>query len=542
MIATRATAAAVLVVAALCIVPFAGKAFHIDDPFYLRIAQHILEHPLDYYGLSLNWYGREIPVYRMHVSPPLAPYYLAAWGAAFGFGEVSMHLAYLPFALVLIGATFALAVRLTNAPALAALLALFTPVTLVTSTNIMLDLPMSAFFVAAVSLWCEGVARNRRGLLIVAACVAGLSALTKYFGLALIPLLLAYTIAEKRRISWRVAPLVIPIALFALEQGCTFSLYGQTVFANAGDIARDAQAFTQATAAQRVAVGVVFAGGCLVPLIPYAFVAHPSSARATALLKLLVPALLIATFVFAKQSQLPWYTAPQALLFAMGGLMLFALVLDDLRSTRSPESVLLACWVLGTFLFATLLNWSVTARTFLPMVAPAALLLVRRLDRASVRSVGWRWVPVAVSAAVSLGVGAADYRWATSIRDAARQYGAQSAHLPGTVYFQGHWGWQHYMEQAGLRPLDVSSFAFQPNDMVISPENNANVAQIPERFVYGIRTSEFSGPRYVATMSSRLGAGFYTDTWGPLPFATGPVPPDRYHALLLGPPRSLGNY
>lgn len=542
MIATRATAAACLVVAALCIVPFAGKAFHIDDPFYLRIAQHILEHPLDYYGLSLNWYGREIPVYRMHVSPPLAPYYLAAWGAAFGFGEVPMHLAYVPFALVLIGATYVLAVRFTNTPVLAAMLALFTPVTLVTSTNIMLDLPMSAFFVAAVALWCEGVARNRPGLLIAAACVAGLSALTKYFGLALIPLLLAYTVAEQRRISWRVTPLVIPITLFALEQVYTYALYGQTVFANAGEIARDAQAFTQSTAAQRVAVGVVFTGGCLVPLIPYAFVAHPSGARTTASLKLVIPALLIATFVFAKHSQLPWYTAPQALLFAMGGLMLFALVLDDLRSTRSAESVLLACWVLGTFVFATLLNWSVTARTFLPMAAPAALLLVRRLDRAAVQSLGWRWAPVAVSAAVSLGVGAADYRWAASIRDAARLYGAQSAHLPGTVYFQGHWGWQHYMEQAGLRPLDVTNFSFQPNDMVISPENNTNVAQIPERFVYGVRTAEFSGPRYVATMSSHLGAGFYTDTWGPLPFATGPVPADRYHALVLGPPKGEGNY
>jgi len=38
---------------------------------------------------------------------------------------------------------------------------------------------------------------------------------------------------------------------------------------------------------------------------------------------------------------------------------------------------------------------------------------------------------------------------------------------------------------------------------------------------------------FLATLSPRLGAGFYVDEWGPLPFAFGRVPPERYVLLEI---------
>jgi hypothetical protein len=36
-------------------------------------------------------------------------------------------------------------------------------------------------------------------------------------------------------------------------------------------------------------------------------------------------------------------------------------------------------------------------------------------------------------------------------------------------------------------------------------------------------------------MSQPLGAGFYASVWGPLPFAFGEVPPERYLIARLAP-------
>ena len=69
----------------LLLLPFLGKAFHIDDPIYLRVAQHVLESPWNFYGFSMNWYGTLQPVYEINQNPPLLSYYLAPFGAVFGW-------------------------------------------------------------------------------------------------------------------------------------------------------------------------------------------------------------------------------------------------------------------------------------------------------------------------------------------------------------------------------------------------------------------------------------------------------------------------
>ena len=45
----------------------------------------------------------------------------------------------------------------------------------------------------------------------------------------------------------------------------------------------------------------------------------------------------------------------------------------------------------------------------------------------------------------------------------------------------------------------------------------------------------------ITTAQRELGAGFYSADWGPLPFAIGPVPPERYALIQLGPSRASTN-
>jgi hypothetical protein len=51
-------------------------------------------------------------------------------------------------------------------------------------------------------------------------------------------------------------------------------------------------------------------------------------------------------------------------------------------------------------------------------------------------------------------------------------------------------------------------------------------------------TIELRMRSWLTTMNRTCGAGYYSAVWGPLPFAFGPVPAERYQILRMAPPRS----
>src|SRR4051794_5483908 len=126
---------AVLAVAlAACMLPFATKAYHIDDTLFVWAAQHISERPFDFYGFDVHWYATWEPMSRVTQNPPAACYYLALAGSMFGWGEVALHVAMLFPAWGTIWGTYRLAERFGTRPLPAALLTLFTPAMLVCGT------------------------------------------------------------------------------------------------------------------------------------------------------------------------------------------------------------------------------------------------------------------------------------------------------------------------------------------------------------------------------------------------------------------------
>jgi hypothetical protein len=51
-----------------------------------------------------------------------------------------------------------------------------------------------------------------------------------------------------------------------------------------------------------------------------------------------------------------------------------------------------------------------------------------------------------------------------------------------------------------------------------------------------LTTLEFQPLSFVSTMQGDVCAGFYSDVWGPLPFAFGPIPPERYRIFAITKP------
>ncbi len=213
--------------------PFLAKPFNVDDPLFLWAARQIQAHPTNPYGFDLNWYGFQSAMWDVTKNPPLACYYLAAAAAILGWSEVALHFAMLLPAVAAILGTYRLARRLCQRPFLAALTTLFTPVYLVSSTSVMCDTLLLAFWVWAVVLWIEGMESGGARRLAGAALLIALAALTKYFGASLIPLLFIYGLVLRRRLGrWMIA-LLVPIALLAAYQWATHALYGKGLLADA---------------------------------------------------------------------------------------------------------------------------------------------------------------------------------------------------------------------------------------------------------------------------------------------------------------------
>src|SRR5262249_33052872 len=151
------------------------------------------------------------------------------------------------------------------------------------------------------------------------------------------------------------------------------------------------------------------------------------------------------------------------------GIGTLVLVFDDLRRSRDAVSLLLVCWVVGTFVFATFENWTVNGRSVLPMVPAVAIVLARRLEVG-----GWGGTaPGARMIAASLllagllafAVAWADARHADSARKASDEIRRRYSVAASRVYFQGRWGFQYYMQRWGAVPLNIKRFRANVGDL-----------------------------------------------------------------------------
>src|SRR4030042_6030006 len=131
----------------LCLVPFVNKAFHIDDTLFIAAAKHIQHNPLNFYGFNINWYGVDEPMSNITMNPPLTCYYIALVAKLFGWSEVVLHIAFLVPAIAVTLGSFYLAKQLCSQPMLAVMAGILTPVFLVSSTSVMCDTMMLAFWV-----------------------------------------------------------------------------------------------------------------------------------------------------------------------------------------------------------------------------------------------------------------------------------------------------------------------------------------------------------------------------------------------------------
>jgi 4-amino-4-deoxy-L-arabinose transferase-like glycosyltransferase len=528
-----------------CLVPFINKAFCVDDPLFLWAAAQIQAHPLDFYGCEVNWYGTVQPLYDVMKNPPLACYYLSAAAALVGTSEPALHAAFLLPAIGAVWGTWFLARSFCRQPVSAALVALVTPALLVSSTNVMCDTLLVCLWTWAIALWIRGLNLANGGWLAAASLLIAAAALTKYFAVSLIPLLAVYTILRERKPTWRLAWLLVPTALLAGYQWWTWRQYGRGLLSDAAAFAWQIAAIpgtgpvvSQETVGSKTIAGLSFLGGSFIPLLfcaPWLWPKRGLVAATVAGLAIGAWARWVSSSpqltALHMQSGFTSTSAAQLGLFTLCGALVLWLAMSDIVKHESADACLLALWVWGTFGFAAFVNWTCNVRSVLPIAPALGILLVRRIDlertRRGGRPVAWRWALVP-AAAVALMVAWADFCLANSARTAATQIAAVLRPESGTVWFQGHWGFQYYMRAKGGREVDLSHPGCKPGDILINPFNNTDVYFFDAEFLDPLRELEFPACGWLSTVRERVGAGFYAAIWGPLPFVFAPVPQEKY--------------
>lgn len=519
-----------LIATAIALLPFLNKALTIDDPLFVWVAQQITTHPLDPYGFDLNWGGKTDHMVDVVQNPPLTSYVLAFASAVGGWSEGFLHFVFIFFAFAALAGTWSLAQRLGAPPLFAALLTLAMPVFLLSSTNLMSDVAMTASFVWALTLWIRGVDERRDALLWLAMAAAAMAGLFKYFGIAVIPLMIVYA-AMKWRGGFRwIVPLALPVAAFTVYEVATKARYGHGHILGAAHYASLTSTSLGVGLLAKTAQLLSFTGGCAIAILFFA----PLLARRRWYVAVAVAVVAIA-FVFLSGAPSTLKLTPaievQFVIFAVAGLGIFTLAGADVVKHRDAASVLLALWVLGTAVFAAFLNWTINGRSLLPL-APAVAILIAR------HAVGSRAALVAATAAsavIALLVTVSDFKFANAQREASQiilQHYTGDGH---TVWFEGHWGFQYYMVQIGGVPFDIERSTLHGMDLYISPKTNTalipRTALPPHRVVETIAIP-IGVP--VSTIGSRARAGFYSDFMGPVPYAFGPAPDEIFEVLRLG--------
>jgi 4-amino-4-deoxy-L-arabinose transferase-like glycosyltransferase len=519
-----------------CLVPFSDKAFHIDDPLFIWAARHIQNNPVDFYGFNVNWYGWEGSMAGIAKNPPLTSYYIAFVASIAGWSERVLHLFFLLTSIGVVIGTYFLAKRFCSMPFQASLIAMTTPAFLVSGTTVMSDMMMLAFWCWAVVLWVRGTDRSEPLTLMLSSILIALSALTKYFGMSLIPLLCAYSLFYRHRIKLWAPWMLIPVLLLAGYQWATHDMYGRGMLLDAIVYATDIRLEESSNLIEKGFIGMVFAGGCYiitlfyVPMLLSRRTLFACACLMAAGAIVLVKVKVLGGIVLINEEDVRWDLIIQLIVFAVTGIVLLGVSIADFLTRRDPSSLLFVLWVMGTLVFASFFNWTTSGRSMLPIVPVAGILLMRKAEQRSVpggnRNLSKLFLPLIPGLFIAIMVTWADYSLANSARTAAGSIYERYSNRTSNIWFQGHWGFQYYMEKAGAKAVDFTQSHIAPGDIIVIPLNNTNLKRMPK--AANIETVRFSTFRWLASMSAKSGAGFYLSGSTPLPYVFGPTYNERY--------------
>lgn len=528
---------AVLVVS---LVPFLDKAVSIDDPLFLWSAKWIQAHPGDFYGSSVNWFGVERSMTVSNYNPPLTSYLQAGIGTLFGWNEIALHSVFALIAIFGALGVYELARLWSERPLLAALIAWFSPAFLVSSTTLMCDLPSFSLWIWSVALWERALQFRRLALLFWAGALLGVAILTKYSAITMLPVLFLLGGLRERRLGWWLLALVVPLLMLVGYEIYSAHIYQRGLFSLAREYAAENASTFPGGLWSKYLIGAAFLGGCMLPAVffsPFLWMSRRVVFWGFVLIVLFAAGLSDLGQLGAlnlRDSQSHTFVLLQIAVLSVAGIHVIALTVCEWWQQRDTTTAGLALWILSGLCFAVLLNWTISVRSFLPFIPAVAILVTRRLERfrQSGADAGKLLGALILAAVVALCVAVADRSFANAAKVAAQELANKYSSTGQRLWFQGHWGFQYYMQAGGGLAVDFEHSILSAGDYLIVPANGCNTFYPPAAAVVETLMFDYPVCSWLGTMQPGK-SGFYAADWGPLPFAFAAVPPERYYVFKL---------
>jgi 4-amino-4-deoxy-L-arabinose transferase-like glycosyltransferase len=475
-------------------------------------------------------------MFEITKNPPLTSYFIASCLWLFEDNEYALHFLFALWAFGLMAGIYCIAKTFSPSPFIATWIACISPVFAISSLTVMSDIMMMFWWVWALWFWMKGLSNGRQSFLLLASLCVCACGLTKYFGMFLAPLLCLYAALKRHPpVKWGIF-IVLPIVFFIGYDGYTSVLYGHGLISDAFSYSQSIGPISgKSPLLINFMIGLSFLGGCMISLImlfPLLFKKHE-------LFILIGLLLLFAGCLFglqAHQNLSGFLNGPirqdtifHVSVFCIVGAALLWFCCMDVAGRQDHVSIFLCIWVLGTFVFASFLNWTMSARALLPLAPAMGILVSRRMKTGAVKKPALV-IFATFSILISYVLVCADYSLANISRKAAQDIMTRYSAKNRTVWFQGHWGWQYYMEKYGAKALDLHESNVKPGDLIVFASSNTNVEFFPTTVVTYFPTLSIE-PFPLASLMT--GAGFYSSVWGPIPFAFGPTPPVSFDIAIV---------
>lgn len=502
----------------LVYIPFLNKPFHIDDPFFLYAARAIDLSPLHPFAAS-GFYD----LWKDNFNSIAFYYFPAAARALLGENEILMHSAYFIF---FAAAVYYFRLACVNAgikSAAPTLLFLASPLTLLTGTSIMSDLPLVAFLLASFYHLASFAENGRPGDLAVSLAAFAAAALTKYYAVVFIPLYFAAFALYGRRNALKYA------ALAALALAAAFAVYAffrqPHILYVLGKLGWIHSPVRKETLSFLTTLG----GISVFPLCFLLLLGRDTVKPA------IYAAVLPAAFILSITAGLNAAQAAAMSLYSANSVFIFYVVWKRFRRSvaeKNRAATLMTLWFFAYSLFLMLFPNIMAGRYVLPLLPPLIICLYLELRDLPGTPKHASAFFVLSTLALGLALNTADYKLAGIYRDFGKE---ASGRIPAEqTGYLGHYAFDYYMQKNGFERFDIKKHKY----LIMSKYASAHVVYgggaALERIKkeYALASIIPKGEKYpLRVWDPTAFAGFHLNMFGYLPWGISSDPMETFYVF-----------
>ena len=530
-----------------CAIPFLSQPFHMDDGFYMDMARNAQTHPFFPNDTPYIFQGKYWSDLGSHSHPTLQTYFLAVLLRFFGEGpgkEWIYHLFALVYPLLAVLSFYWICARFVERPLWPAMLLACSPLFLVIQHTLMTDIPMLAFWLAAIAcfLWAT---HSRRAVLYGLSTVFQVAAVfTSFPSLALVPLLGFYHLRKGR--GWKVW-LWLAIAPAAIVSWYLVNCihYGRPLWEKTLGYMESRSPLAPDVLLTKLLSILEYQGW----LVIFPFFILYVLARG---LKWRALGLVVLGAIYLAQLRVPEYGWIEKWIFVVGAAAGIFVTIGMVQAawkamTATPADVgasgdqFLALWYFGYFAYCLFLLTEGSARYILPMLPPTVLCYFRvlekreiseyRLPQRRLNSAMLASGSVVISLVWGLALSRADMEFAAIYPRLADDFQRVTGRMES--YSRGEWGFRYYLGRNGVQALPADSSLVRGGSFIAVPAL-ALPSEIPadlRSISMPVQSIAYKTKTTLRVLDLHTPAAFWSTGWGLIPFSFSRQPLEQLEIL-----------